>query len=173
MSTMTCPSTSPKRVLIEDTRQQAGKHDVKHEWWESEGYALVRSKMPFGDYCLPPEVAVDTKASLAELAYDIDQDHARFRRELIGARDAGVQLVVLTENEHGVYDYFTLAAWTESEEDFAKRKYAKRRIEGKRLAKACSTMAKRYGVWFLFCAPEESAAKVTELLYGGGCDEDG
>lgn len=159
-----------KRVIFEDTRQQAGKHDAKHGWWDEQGYTLVRTKLAFGDYCLPPTVAVDTKASLAELAYDIDQDHARFRRELVGARDAGVQLVVLVENTEGVVDLPTLAAWRESDADFAKRKYAVRRIEGRRLARACSTMNKRYGAWFLFCAPEDSAAVVTEFLTGGDGD---
>lgn len=155
------------RVFIEDTRQQAGKHNHKHERWAEQDISIVRSKLAFGDYCLPPLVAVDTKKDLAELAYDIDQDHARFRRELVGAKDAGVHLVILTENEAGVRDLATLAAWAESPKDYAKRKFAKRRIEGKRLAKACLTMAKRYGCEFLFCAPEEAADVVAEILTGG------
>lgn len=96
-------------VYLEDTRQQAGKHEVKHEWWADRGITLVRSKLAFGDYCRPPEVAVDTKASIAELAMDIDREHARFRRELIGARDAGVRLYVLVENDAGVTDLSSLA----------------------------------------------------------------
>lgn len=153
-------------VYLEDTRQQAGKHEVKHEWWADRGITLVRSKLAFGDYCLPPEVAVDTKASIAELAMDIDREHARFRRELIGARDAGVRLYVLVENDAGVTDLSSLALWTEPDADFRLRKYAQRRIEGKRLAKACRTMSDRYGVMFLFCAPEDAARIVTEILEG-------
>lgn len=159
------------RVLIEDTRQQSGKHNHKHAWWHKHGISLVRSKLAFGDYSLPPARAVDTKKDLAELAYDIDQDHARFRRELIGARDAGVKLFVLTENDVGVTDFATLAKWVETPEDFAKRKFAKRRIEGARLAKACMTMSERYACEFLFCAPEDAARIVSELLDGGGSDE--
>ena len=153
-------------VYLEDTRQQAGKHEVKHEWWADRGITLVRSKLAFGDYCRPPEVAVDTKASFAELAMDIDREHARFRRELIGARDAGVRLYVLVENDAGVTDLSSLALWTEPDADFRLRKYAQRRIEGKRLAKACRTMSDRYGVMFLFCAPEDAARIVTEILEG-------
>lgn len=153
-------------VFLEDTRQQAGKHEVKHEWWADQGFTLVRSKLAFGDYCKLPEVAVDTKASIAELAMDIDREHARFRRELIGARDAGVRLYVLVENDAGVADLSSLASWTEPDADFRLRKYAQRRIEGKRLAKACRTMSDRYGVMFLFCAPEDAARIVTEILEG-------
>ena len=158
------------RVLIEDTRQQKDKHEHKHEWWAREGFTLVRSKLAFGDYCLPPEVAVDTKASIGELAYDIDQEHARFRRELVGARDAGCKLYVLVENVDGIRSLSDLAGWIESQEDFAQRVKAKRRLVGERLAKACATMEERYGVTFLFCAPEDAARIVSELLgVGHGC----
>lgn len=43
-----------RRVIVEDTRQQAGKHDAKHEWWGRNGFTLVRSKLAYGDYCLMP-----------------------------------------------------------------------------------------------------------------------
>ena len=157
------------RLLLEDTRQQAGKHEFKHAWWRAAGIGIIRSKLPFGDYCLPPAAAVDTKASIAELAYDIDQDHERFRRELVGARDAGIALTVLVENDEGVSCLDDLAAWRESGESFARRRFAQRRHDGARLAKACATMAERYGCTFLFCAPDESARVICEIL-GGGFD---
>lgn len=155
-------------VLIEDTRQQRGKHEAKHERWIEEGVAVVRSKLAFGDYCLPPLVAVDTKASLLELAYDIDREHDRFRREMVGARDAGVLLVVLVENDEGVADLATLSAWAEDASSFARRKHAQRRIDGARLAKACATMAERYGARFEFCAPGEAAERIVSILLEGG-----
>ncbi len=155
-------------VLLEDTRQQRDKHEKKHEWWAAHGFTLVRTKLAFGDYCPPPHVSVDTKANIAELAYDIDPDHARFRRELVGARDAGTKLFVLVENDEGVSSLADLAAWKETPEQFAQRVHAVRRLHGDRLAKACATMEERYGATFLFCAPEESAEIVTRLVLGGG-----
>lgn len=166
-------------VLLEDTRQQGSgssdKHATKHECWAAAGVEVVRSKLAWGDYCLPPAVSVDTKRSIAELAQNIDQQHARFRRELVGARDAGVRLVVLVENEDGVADLASLASWRESDSQFAKRKNAQRRLEGARLAKACATMQDRYGVSFEFCAPEDAARRVVEILTegGGGGQDDG
>lgn len=154
------------RVLIEDTRQQKSKHELKHASFEAMGIRLIRSKLAFGDYAKPPEVAVDTKADLYELAYDIDCDHARFRRECAGARDAGVKLVVLTENDEGVSNLVTLSSWAEPPEHFALRRNAQRRIRGDRLAKACATMEQRYGVRFLFCTPEASAEAVAAILEG-------
>lgn len=154
--------------LIEDSRQQKGRHEHKHNWWGSHDVSLIRCKIAYGDYCLPPVVSVDTKASISELAYDIDHDHARFKREVVGAREAGVQLVVLVENTDGVRDLEGLSEWSESPEDYARRKFAKRRLHGSRLAKACATMAERYGVRFEFCAPEEAAERIVEILAEGG-----
>lgn len=154
--------------LIEDSRQQKGRHEHKHNWWGSHDVSLIRCKIAYGDYCLPPVVSVDTKASISELAFDIDHDHVRFKREIVGARDAGVQLVVLVENTDGVRDLEDLSEWSESPEDYARRKFAKRRLRGSRLAKACATMAERYGVRFEFCAPEEAAERIVEILAEGG-----
>lgn len=166
-------------VLLEDTRQQGSgssdKHAVKHECWAAAGVEVVRSKLAWGDYCLPPAISVDTKRSIAEMAQNIDQQHERFRREMEGARDAGVKLVVLVENEDGVTDLASLAAWREGDGQFAKRKNAKRRLDGMRLAKACATMQDRYGVRFEFCAPDDAARRIVEILTegGGGGQDDG
>lgn len=155
------------RVIFEDTRQRSSKHSGKHEWWERYGFTLVRSKLAHGDYCLPPPVAVDTKASIVELAQDVERDHERFRRELDGARGAGTKLYVLVENDDGVGDLNDLARWVEGNKSLSRRR-GKRRIYGNRIAKACKTMEERYGATFLFCSPEESARTVTELLTKGG-----
>ena len=163
------PHSVLSRALLCDTRQKPGKHCAKEEWWESNGVPTVRSKVPFGDYCLAPARSVDTKRSIYELAQDIDGDHARFRRELAAARDAGCELTILVENEDGVACMADLAAWSEPDGHLAMRKRrsgnaASRRIEGARLAKACMTMAERYGVRFEFCGAEEAAETVVAIL---------
>lgn len=155
------------RALQEDTRQQrhsGDKHSTKHEGWAAAGVAVVRSKLAFGDYALVPAASVDTKRDIQELAQDVFQQHDRFRRELVGARDAGTKLYILTENDEGIRSLADLAAWKESAKQFAKRKGAQVRIDGGRLAKACATMERKYQATFLFCAPEESAALIVELL---------
>lgn len=154
-------------TLVEDTRQQlhgGDKHGTKHACWAADGVALIRSKLAFGDYALPPVASVDTKASIQELASNVFNEHERFRRELVAARDAGCLLVVLTENVHGIASLADLAAWREPAAEFARRKHAQRRIEGSRLAKACATMEKKYGARFEFCAPDESARRIVEIL---------
>lgn len=150
-----------------DSRQRKGLHEAKHEYFRSLGIHCVRTKLYVGDYMfVGGTVSCDTKRDLQELAADIDQQHDRFRRELENARDAGIDLTVLVENAHGIRSLSDLAAWREPDADFARRRNAKRRIDGMRLAKACATMADRYGVSWAFCAPEDAGAKVIEILEG-------
>ena len=166
-----------KKTLLIDTRQVKGKHKAKHDYFEQAGLLCVRTKLYVGDYTLVGSVNVcDTKASISELAQNIDQDHDRFRRELINARDAGFRLTVLTENEFGIRSVEDLAKWTEPESEFRKRRNAVRRLNGLRLAKACITMSERYEASFDFCAPEEAGHRVLQILTeggGGGGQDDG
>lgn len=151
-------------VVLTDTRQHAGKHDQKHGDMSAAGFEPAYTKLYVGDYQMPAAVAVDTKASIAELASNIDREHDRFRRELIRAQEAGTRLVILVENVNGVTDLETLSKWIEPLKDFRRRKYAVRRLYGSRLAKACATMQKKYGCEFAFCHPCDTGRKVLELL---------
>ena len=152
--------------LIEDTRNQIGKHEIKHAAFDAAGDSVLRCKIPFGDYCLPPRVAVDTKADMAEIAQNIGgtaSEHARFREELKLAREFGCQLFILVENEDGIEDLEQVAYWTNP-----RLAYSDRAINGPQLMKAMKTMQERYGVVFLFCRPAEAAAVIKDLLRGGG-----
>jgi len=50
-------------IILEDTRQQTGKHDAKHDYFEKHGIEIRRTKLYVGDYTLPTNqsVCVDTK----------------------------------------------------------------------------------------------------------------
>ena len=84
-------------ILLEDSRQKVGKHDIKHRWFEKNGIEIVRSKLVVGDYTLPTNqsICIDTKQNIAELASDVTQQHARFREECIRAQKLGIKLIIL------------------------------------------------------------------------------
>lgn len=152
--------------LIEDSRQKKGMHELKHECFDAMGVQLIRNMLPFGDYCLPPKVSIDTKANMDEIAENINGSHERFKRECIRARDAGCQLIILVENNENIASIDDVHTWKNPE-----LIYRPKAITGERLEKAMRTMAERYGVQFEFCKPEESAQKILELLGGtnNGC----
>ena len=148
-------------IIQEDTRQKAGKHDLKHDYFASEGIELVRTKLPFGDYALWGSVtAVDTKANVEEIAQNIGgKEHARFREECKLARRCGGQLIILVENENGYRCIDDVTAWVNPNV-----RKTSRSIEGPRLATAMKTMSERYGVRFMFCSPEEAGKIIKQLL---------
>lgn len=151
-------------VIIEDTRQKNGMHELKHSHFEEMGVQLVRNMLPFGDYAIPPRISVDTKANMYEIAQNIGSDHQRFKRECIAARDAGCQLIILVENTDGISSVNDVHRWINPD-----LIYRPRAITGERLEKAMKTMAERYGVRFEFCTPEEAAQRIMELLGVGEC----
>ena len=152
--------------LIEDTRQQRGKHSAKSAHFDTVGEFVVRCALPVGDYQRPARVAVDTKKDIIELGMDVKKDHARFARECKRAQELGTLLVILVENEDGVANLHDLESWVESDKSFDKRNRTGTavRYTGKAIASACRTMHEKYGVRFGFCAPEEAGAKVLRIL---------
>ena len=148
--------------IIEDSRQQAGKHEIKHAYFTTQKIPLCRCKLPVGDYALPPAVAVDTKASMQEIAQNIGgsrEEHQRFIAELKLAKELGTELYVLIENEDGIADLSDVPRWRNPRVEFSPDC-----IQGPRLAKAMNTIQERYGCTFLFCRPEEAAEIIVDLL---------
>lgn len=152
-------------VLIEDTRQQKNQHEIKHSHFNEMGVSLIRCKLPFGDYAKPPTVSVDTKRNMQEIAHNINSEHVRFKKECIAARDAGCQLIILTENEDGITSLDDVHKWINPD-----LMYRQTAPTGERLQKAMRTMQERYGVRFEFCRPSESAQRIIELLGENNAD---
>ena len=152
-------------IIVEDTRQQAGKHETKPAAWIAAGDLIIRSKLPFGDYALPPAVAIDTKANMAEIAHNIGgpkSEHARFRDELKAAKAAGTRLYILIENAEGIRSIDDVARWKNP-----RRTISPRAINGPQLSKAMRTISDRYGAVFRFCAPEEAPDVIKDILTNG------
>lgn len=146
--------------IIEDTRQQAGKHNHKRQWFEEHGITITRSKLPFGDYAIMPTMAIDTKRNMDEIAANIcGKEHTRFINECKAAKAAGCQLVILVENTDGIEDVSAVHTWENS-----RRFISPCCVEGPRLQKAMETISERYGVKFMFCKPEQAAERITEML---------
>jgi len=151
--------------IIEDTRQQAGKHEIKHRAFAAHGDKLTRCALPCGDYAAFPRVAVDTKASMLEIAQNIGgstEQHERFRRELIKARDNGCHLYILVENDEGIMSIDGVRSWVNP-----RLIDSPTAITGERLAKAMATIQSKYGCTFVFCRPEQAAAVICYLLNRG------
>ena len=152
-------------VIIEDTRQQKGKHEIKHGYFGKNGVSVLRSKLPFGDYSLPPKIAIDTKENMSEIANNMcgtTKEHIRFREECKKAKDAGCKLIILIENKDGINCVNDVFHW-----ENPRMQFSATACTGERLAKTMLTMSERYGVDFKFCTPEEAPALIMEILSNG------
>ena len=149
-------------MIIEDTRQKAQNHALKNDYFKSINVSVIRSKLPFGDYALPPRVSVDTKQNLQEIAQNMcgsAREKSRFREECILAKRAEAKLIILIEDGRvrGVTDLFGKKI----------RLSTGKIIPGDQLVRAMSVMSERYGVQFEFCSPEETGKRIVELLRDG------
>lgn len=149
-------------MIIEDTRQKAGKHDLKHAYFEEHNIGVVRCKLPFGDYAPVPPVSIDTKENMEEIATNIcgsKSEHQRFIRECKAARAAGCKLYVLVENTVGITRLSQVHFWQNP-----RSCYSPKCVQGQRLQKAMETISERYGVTFLFCSPEKAGATIERII---------
>lgn len=146
--------------IQEDTRQKAGKHEIKHAYFEEHDVDLIRCKLPFGDYAPVPRVSVDTKENMDEIANNIcGKEHKRFINECKAAKNAGCQLVILVENTIGIKSLSEVHEWVNP-----RAVYSPNCVQGPRLQKAMQTISERYGVQFRFCSPEEAGAVIEGII---------
>lgn len=189
-------------MIVEDKGQQAGKHENKHRWFDSHDVELLQAPLPVGDYILYTDavedvirrkakrgvdlkkldflgsykVCVDTKRDMQEIVGNIcGRQHERFRDECILAKNNGIQLYVLVENEDDIHCIADVFAWENPRIKISKwitTPSGKRRkilrypdaTKGETLAKAMRTMQDKYSVKFLFCHPDEAGERILQLL---------
>ena len=153
-------------VLIEDTRNQPGKHKNIEAYCRQQGIEIIRSKLLIGDYMLAGDggikgdIACDTKMGVPEIASNVFQEHERFRRECETAQKCGVKLIVLIEEN---LPGGRLDNWRSPVDRDGRPKYL---FDPSRLRKAMYTMQDKYGVAFRFCDGRSTGKELIEYLKG-------
>ena len=150
-------------VVVEDSRNQTGKHKNINAYLESVGVRVIRSKMIVGDYTLPADqrICIDTKKDMVEVSQNIFQDHARFRRECELAKDCGIHLVVLIE-DNTVANWDELLKWTNPQPNRSALT-----PNGERCYKVMKAMEYSYGVEFQFCNKKNTGKRILQILTEG------
>lgn len=156
-------------VLIEDTRNQIGKHKNIALYCKRNGIEIIRQKLDVGDYAFPNgKISVDTKQDVMEICKDImSSDHRRFRSECERAQKLGIQLIILVEEAvpYGDVSMWKVPRWTSSNE-WHKYGDPMTRVDPGVLQKAMQTMTEKYGVEFRFCTRRQSPQRVIKYLKG-------
>ena len=83
-----------------DSREKARAIQKIIKTFDENGVKHFSSKLLVGDYMSldNPRLIIDRKQDLQEICGNVRQDHERFKRELLKAMDAGIQLVILIEH---------------------------------------------------------------------------
>ena len=169
-------------TIIEDTRNQPGKHDNIRKYCEEHGIRVVRSKLICGDYSLPTNqtICVDTKQGLGEVYNNLVQSHDRFARECDLARELGIKLVVLVE-EPGINTLEDVAEWKNPRYErymMIQRGHKvgrymgtglppRKPVDSPRLMKMMHSFAEHHGCEWLFCDKAHTGEVLMEILTKG------
>lgn len=161
-----------------DTREHNSEWVRIQKQFDRIGVQYFRSKLYVGDYMSldNARLVVDRKKNLQELCGNVCQQHERFKKELIRAIEAGIQIVFLVE--HGP-DIKTLEdvyfwqnprkheiRWRYNKQTGQKEKYfiSPKAVDGKQLYKSLCTIQDRYGARFEFCTKDQTGNRIIEIL---------
>lgn len=164
-----------------DTREHKNEVARIERQFDAMGVAHFRSKLYCGDYQSLDNgrLVIDRKKDLQELCGNVTQQHERFRRELIRARDAGIRLIILCEHGDGIERLTDVYFW-QNPRLFKMRWIVEngrpkqipaypKAINGPQLLRSLETINERYGVEFVFCNPANTGEMIVRLLGGGAC----
>ncbi|MBQ9860969.1 MAG: ERCC4 domain-containing protein [Clostridia bacterium] len=170
-------------IIVQDTREQAGKKEHILSYLSEHGIRVVRSKLFCGDWTRldKQDVCIDTKTIGLQEVYGnlIGKQHKRFIDECTRAHDNGIRLIVLVEEEE-INSVDEVHTWRNLRRDRWFRLYAMhqkgyaldRKIAPKPpassdvLEKAMKTVAEKYGVEWRFCKKTETGAQIVGILEG-------
>lgn len=148
-------------IIQTDSREKARAIQKILSEFDKQGIKHFVSKLPVGDYINldNPRVAIDRKQSLAEVAVNVGQDHARFKRELERAREYGIHLIFLVEHGGTIHELNDVQNWNNP-----RLKEHPLALTGPRLYKIMLTMQNKYGIEWLFCDKRCTGKRIIELL---------
>ena len=128
------------------------------------GCKTIVSKLYVGDYQSldNPRLVVDRKKDLLELCGNVCQQHERFRRELLRAMDAGIQIIILVEHGPDITRLEDVFFW-----DNPRLKESPKATTGESLYRSLLTIRDKYNVRFEFCTKKETGKRIMELLEHG------
>ena len=161
-------------IIQIDSREKAKAIQKIIEEFDRQGIKHPVSKLMVGDYMNydNPRVIVDRKQNLTEVCSNVCQDHDRFRRELVLAKENGIQLIILCEHGKDIKSLEDVIFWKNPRSEKRKKIDGKwqtvntNAMKGDVLYKILTTLEEKYGVRFEFCEKEETGKKIVEILGG-------
>ena len=152
--------------IVVDTREKPRAIVRIMKTFDVEGVEVIRRALPFGDYCDPdrPDIVIDRKQNLLEVAGNLVQDRARFLREVERAHRAGARLIILVEHSSRIKTLDDVIMWNNP-----RLKVSPLAVDGPRLFRIMHAMGNRYGFEWAFCDKVHTGRRIIKIL-GGDLD---
>lgn len=159
-----------------DSREKARAIRKIIKTFDEQGIKYFSSKLLVGDYMSldNPRLIIDRKQNLQELCGNVCQQHERFKRELLKAMDAGIQLVILVEHGADIKSLEDVYFWKNPRKhevrwrivNGKREKYvvSAKAVDGNQLYKSLCTIRDRYHVRFEFCEKKDTGVRIAEIL---------
>ena len=154
-------------MVIVDTREKPRAIVRILAEFDRNGVEYVRRALNFADYWNPdrPEVIIDRKQNLLEVASNVVQGRKRFVREIERCNRAGCHMIVLVEHGNTIKKLSDVINWKNPR--LSESPYA---VSGDRLFRIMKAMENYYGIEWRFCNKQSTGREIIKLL---GCDQDG
>lgn len=153
------------KFLLIDSREKPKAIRSIVKFFDSIGLVHETSKLFIGDYqdFNRPQIIVDRKQNIAELAKNCTADHERFRRELERAQKANTTLVVLVEQNR----YKDGDRWIhcESVEDLMLWESPHTTIRGEKVYRVLRSWMAKYPLRVEFCDKRSTGRRIYEIIY--------
>lgn len=154
------------KYIIVDTREKPKAIAPILEYFDRNGISYERSKLLFGDYkdYNRPEIVIDRKQNIAELAKNCTTEADRFKREMDKARKAGATLVILVEQNR----YKDRDKWinVENIEDLLTWSSPNTQVRGEKIFRVLASWRASWPIRVEFCDKRQTGKKIIEIIYG-------
>lgn len=154
------------KYLLIDSREKAKAIENIVSYFDEIGLIHESTKLLFGDYrdWNIPDIVIDRKQNIAELAKNCTVEHERFKREMEKAKKAGATLVILVEQNR----YKDRNEWkrVENIEDLMLWSSPHTSIRGEKVFRVLSSWIAKYPIRVEFCDKRSTGKRIYEIIYG-------
>jgi len=159
-----------RKLVIVDTREKPKAIVRILEHFDRSGIPYERSKLLFGDYMdyNRPQLVIDRKQDIAELAKNCTSEHERFRRELDRVKRCGAHLVILVEQDR----YKDRDEWIQvrSIVDLIRWSSPHTMVRGEKVYRVLVSWVAKYPISVVFCDKRATGKYIEQILYAEDID---
>ena len=155
------------KFIIVDSREKPKAITGILGYFDRNGIEYEVSKLLFGDYMdySRPQLVIDRKQNIAELAKNCTREHDRFRRELERVAKTGSKLIILVEQNR----YKDRDEWVQVRQivDLIRWSSPHTMVRGEKIYRVLASWTAKYPVEVRFCDRRATGKNILNILYGG------